>query len=466
VSRDAAINLAAEHFDSGAFEADLGRRVAIPTESQNPGRAAELLRYIDEEMKPAFAALGLSHEVMHHHKAKAPFLFGERIEDPSLPTVFGYGHGDVIRGQDARWREGLSPWRMVTTNDRFYGRGVADNKGQHGINLAALAAVLATRGKLGFNLKWLIEMGEETGSPGLRELCTENRDRFAADVLIGSDGPRLTEDRATIFLGSRGAFLIDFLIDAREGAHHSGNWGGLLSSPAIQMVHALGSITGPSGQIRIPEWVPDGIPQSVRKVLAECDVQSGPGEPAIDPAWGEPGLTLAEKVFGWCAFEILAMTSGIPEQPVNAVPPRAWARGQLRFVVGVDPAAILPALRRHLDRQGFTMVQIMGREADFSQATRLDPDHPWVQWAASSIAATTGQRPTILPNIGGTLPNDIFADVLGLPTIWIPHSYRGCSQHAPDEHLPLAIAREGLQLMAGLYWDLGEPGTPHRPGSS
>ena len=462
MTREAAVRHAANYFDSGAFKTDLARRVAIPTESQNPDRGAELARYIDAEMKPAFEALGMRHQVLHHPRAKGPFLFGERIEDESLPTVFGYGHGDVIRGLDARWRQGLSPWQMVATNERYYGRGVADNKGQHSINLAALGAVLATRGRLGFNIKWLIEMGEETGSPGLRELCSENRDLFKADLLVGSDGPRLSEERPTIFLGTRGAFLIDFTIDAREGGHHSGNWGGLLSSPAIQLVHALSSITGPTGQIRIAEWVPDNIPDSVRKALAECDVHSGPNEPAIDPNWGEPGLTLAEKVFGWCAFEILAMTSGIPEQPVNAVPPRAWARGQLRFVVGVDPAAILPALRRHLDRHGFSFVQIEGRETDFSQATRLDPDHPWVQWAAASIAATTGMRPNILPNLGGTLPNDVFSDVLGLPTIWIPHSYRGCSQHAPDEHLPLAIAREGLQLMAGLYWDMGEGGTPGR----
>ena len=83
---------------------------------------------------------------------------------------------------------------------------MVDNKGQHTINIAAQAAVLAERGKLGFNAKWLIEMGEETGSPGLRELCAEHRDLLAADVLVGSDGPRLTADRPTISLGTRGAY--------------------------------------------------------------------------------------------------------------------------------------------------------------------------------------------------------------------------------------------------------------------
>ncbi len=460
MSRNAAIARAADYFDTGGFKADLARRVAIPTESQNAERAGELAHYIDSEMKPALETLGFRCRVMQQPSWRGPFLLGERLEGDGLPTIFSYGHGDVIRGLETGWNQGLSPWRLVETDGRYYGRGVADNKGQHSINLAALAAVLATRGRLGFNIKWLIEMGEEMGSPRLRELCAEHRDSLAADVLIASDGPRLSAERPTIFLGTRGGYPIDLWIDARDGGHHSGNWGGLLSSPSIELVHALSSIVGPTGQVRIPEWVPDGIPVSVRRALADCEVRSGPGDPVIDPNWGEPGLTLAEKVFAWCCFEILAMTAGNPENPVNAVPPRAWARGQLRFVVGVDPDDVLPALRRHLDRHGFPMVKIAKGRDEIFNATRLDPDHPWVQWTAGSLAKTTGMRPAILPNSGGSLPNDIFSEELGLPTIWVPHSYLGCSQHAPNEHLLLAIAREGLQLMAGLYWDLGEPGTP------
>jgi acetylornithine deacetylase/succinyl-diaminopimelate desuccinylase-like protein len=462
MTREAAIAQAHAHFDSGAFRETLARRVAIPTESQNSERAADLARYLDEDMRPAFAALGLRCEMLRHEAARAPFMIAERIEDPSLPTVLIYGHGDVVRGQEDAWREGLSPWTLVAGNDRWYGRGTADNKGQHSINLAAMGAVLAARGRLGFNVKWLMEMGEETGSPGLRAFCERHRARLTADVLIASDGPRLQEDRPTIFLGSRGAFPIDFTIQAREAAHHSGNWGGLLASPAIQLVHALATIAGPSGQIRIPEWTPADIPDSVRRALADCDVSPGPGEPEIDPGWGEPGLSAAERLFAWCAFEILAMSAGNPAQPVNAIPARAWARGQLRYVVGVDPQLILSALRRHLDRHGFGFVKVESPVAEASPATRLDPDHPWVRFVARSIEASTGLAPHVLPNIGGTLPNDVFADTLGLPTIWIPHSYRGCAQHAPNEHLPVALARQALGLMAGLYWDLGEGGAPER----
>ena len=462
MSRDAAIKLAETYFDSGGFKGDLARRVAIPTESQNPARADELERYLDAEIVPALEALGFRCRLLTHGKARGPFLCAERIEAAHLPTVLCYGHGDVIRGLEAGWAKGLAPFALTERDGRYYGRGVADNKGQHTIGIAAMGAVLAARGRLDFNAKWLIEMGEETGSAGLREVCAEHRLLFAADALIGSDGPRISIEQPTIYLGNRGAYPVDLWIEAREGGQHSGNWGGLLSNPAIELAHAIAAIVGPKGQIRIPQWVPDGIPDPVKRALADCEIHSGQGSPAIDPGWGEPGLTSAEKLYAWSTFEILAMSAGNPEAPVNAVPPKAWARGQLRFVVGVDPEEILPALRRHLDRHGFAMVEIAKARDEIFHATRLDPDHPWAQWAAASIARTAGRKPAILPSTGGALPNDVFSELLGLPTIWVPHSYPGCSQHAPNEHLPLPLAREGLRLMAGLYWDLGEGGTPGR----
>lgn len=462
MSRAAAIARAESYFDSGAFREDLARRVAVRSESQNPDRAPALADYIETEMKPAFEALGFTYEVLGDAKARAPFLYAERVEADGLPTVLGYGHGDVIRGLDAGWGDGLSPWTLTERGDRWYGRGVADNKGQHTINLGALAAVLETRGKLGFNAKYLIEMGEEMGSPGLRDLCQRHKERFSADVLIASDGPRLSAERPTIFLGSRGGVGFDLWIDAREGGHHSGNWGGLLSNPAIQLAHAIASLVGPTGQIRLPELVPTEIPAAVRRVLAGCEVDGGPDGPRIEPWWGEPGLTAAEKVFAWCTLEVLAFEAGTPKTPVNAIPPRAWARMQLRFVVGVDPGGVLPAIRRHLDRHGLSMVKIGLPRDDIFNATRLDPDDPWVAWAVRSITETTGKTPAILPNLGGSLPNDTFSEILALPTLWVPHSYPGCSQHAPNEHLPVAIAREGLAMMAGLYWDLGAGRTPHR----
>jgi acetylornithine deacetylase/succinyl-diaminopimelate desuccinylase-like protein len=457
---DTAIARARNGFDSGEFREVLARRVALRTESQNPERSAVLRQYLEQEIGPSFAAMGFSWRILEHAKAKAPFLLAERIEAPDVPTVFGYGHGDVIRGLESEWMEGLSPWMLTERNGRWYGRGIADNKGQHTINMEAMRSVIATRGKLGFNAKYLVEMGEETGSPGLREICTEHREAMKADVMIASDGPRLGADRPTVFLGNRGCINFDLTIDARAGAFHSGNWGGLLSNPGIQLAHALATIVSPTGQIRIPEWVPSELPASVRRVLADCEVDGGSDGPGVDPWWGEPGLRPVERVVGWSSFEVLAFKTGNPQTPVNAIPPRAWARCHLRFVVGVDPEQIVPALRRHLDRHALGMVKIAVTEEGIDLPTRVDPEDAWVQWTVASLARATGKKPAVLPNLGGSLPNDVFTKILGLRTIWVPHSYGGCSQHAPNEHLPTELLREGLAMMTALYWDLGLGDTP------
>lgn len=460
MTRATAIAAVEAYFDGGGFAADLARRVAIPTESQVEGSGPLLHAYLGDEIAPTLKPLGFKSTIFDNPVRGGPILIAERREDDAAPTVLGYGHGDVIRGLEPQWRDGLSPWVLTPHGDRFYGRGTADNKGQHSINIAALETVLKTRGRLGFNSILLLETGEEIGSPGLREICRDEKARLAADVLIASDGPRLAPERPTIFLGARGAMNFDLVVDLREGGHHSGNWGGLLANPGIILAHALASITSDKGAIKIKEWVPQAMPNSVRMALTDCSVEGGEDAPEIDPHWGEPGLTASEKVFGWCSFEVLAFTTGNPENPVNAIPPKATATCQIRFVVGVDPEEFMPALRRHLDALGFAVVRIEPWKKAYFPATRLDPDHDWVRWAAKSIAATTGKRPAILPNLGGSLPNDIFANDLGLPTIWVPHSYASCSQHAPNEHMLAPVAREALAVMTGIYWDLGEAGVP------
>jgi acetylornithine deacetylase/succinyl-diaminopimelate desuccinylase-like protein len=461
-SRASALASAAAWFDAGALLVELRRRVAYRTESQIHERADTLARYLTEELGPSIESMGFRVAIWPNPVPGAPpMLFGERVENAALPTVLIYGHGDVVAGYDNQWSAGRSPWDVAAADGRWYGRGTADNKGQHTINLAALGRVIDARGKLGFNAKLLIEMGEEVGSPGLRAACESHREALRADVLIASDGPRLRSDRPTLFLGSRGAFNFELDVDLREGAHHSGNWGGLLANPGTILAHAIAALVDARGRILVDALRPETIPASVRRALS--DVEPGePGGPSIDAEWGEPALTPAERVFGWNALEVLAFRTGNPERPVNAIPPRARAHLQLRFVAGCDWRTFVPAIRAHLDALGFERVRVRQDTMEPMAATRLDPDHPWVRWASASVAATTGAPPVILPNLGGSLPNDCFAEVLGLPTIWVPHSYPACSQHAPDEHLLASVAREGLQIMTGLFWDLGEPGTPAR----
>lgn len=452
-TREAAQNLADNWIESGAFERDLAALVAIPSESQTPGRLDQMHQYLREGLIPRLTRLGLTARITDNPEPGAPpFLVAERVEDPDLPTILLYGHGDVVNGQAGLWAEGRDPFALTPDGDRLYGRGTADNKVQHLINLAALGFVLEARGRIGLNLRLLVEMGEEVGSPGLVEFASSNRDVLRADALIASDGPRLDPSIPTIFTGSRGALNFSLVVELREGAHHSGNWGGLLADPAQILAHALATITGPTGGLSIPEWRPDSLTPDIRALLRGLPV--GGGGPEISEGWGEPDLSPAERVFGWNSFAVRALHSGVPEAPQNAIAGRAEAACQLRFVVGTNAEDLLPSLRRHLDAHGLSMVRIVEEGAP-APATRLDPDNIWVRRIAASFRESGATDIHILPNLGGFIPNHVFSEILDMPTIWVPHSYAGCSQHAPDEHVLRSLCRDAVRLMTGAFWDLG-----------
>jgi acetylornithine deacetylase/succinyl-diaminopimelate desuccinylase-like protein len=455
MTRADAIARAQQHLHSGGFLAELGRRVAYPTESQNPERREALRAYLEQELQPAFSQLDFTTRLIESPTGKGPYLLADYRENSSSPTVLVYGHGDVVDGMVGEWRDNLDPWRTTTIGNRVYGRGTADNKGQHSINLAALAAVREARGgKLGFNAKFIVEMGEEIGSPDLLQVCEQLRDELKADLLLASDGPRLSAERPTIFLGCRGGIRIRLDVNLRDGSHHSGNWGGVLANPAIILANAIATLVDSHGRMLLEALKPPRISNQIRSALADVKVEPMADEPALSENWGEQGLSAAERLYAWNTLEVLAMSSGNIEKPANAIPGHAQAMLQLRFVVGTRIDNIVEVIRAHLHAKGFPMIDV--RMTQSFIASRTDLDSPWINWAANSIRQTTGKAPAVLPNFGGSLPNDVFSDALGLPTIWVPHSYPGCSQHAPNEHILLSVTEEALGIMAGLFWDLGE----------
>ncbi|MBV8912921.1 MAG: M20/M25/M40 family metallo-hydrolase, partial [Acetobacteraceae bacterium] len=382
-SRDGAIDRALAFFDGGGFEQRLGKLVAVQSTSQEPSHRADLDAYL-AEIRPWLESMGFTATIHPNPvEGSGPILLAERLEG-SGPTVITYGHGDTVRGLEDQWEPGLDPWCLTRKEDRWYGRGSADNKGQHVINLSALEAVLAERGgKLGFNVKLIIETGEESGSKGLSEIVAANKEKLAADVLLASDGPRVNSAVPTLSTGTRGSFHFDLIVDIRPGGVHSGNWGGMTTDPAIVLAHAIASIADRHGKILVRDWVPKQLSNSVREVLHGCELVAEGEAASIDPDWGEPGLTPAEKIYGWTSFIVLSMLSGRPENPVNAVAPNAIAHCQIRYTVDVDPYSFEAALRGHLDEHGFQQVAIRPYGIRMP-ARRSDPANPWVRWAAAS----------------------------------------------------------------------------------
>ena len=457
-SPDQALENSNKWFTDGKFFDKLSSLVNIVTDSKNAVSVEDLTSYYTDGLSDILTELGLQTEIIDNPiKGGPPFLIGKRIESSELKTILLYGHGDTVPLQEGQWFEGIIPNELKVIGDKIYGRGVADNKGQHLINLLALLSVLKIRKKLGFNLKIVFEMGEEIGSPGLFDLCEQCKDYFESDVLIASDGPRVAIDVPTIFLGSRGAINFELEAKYREGSHHSGNWGGVLRDPGVRLSHALSMITDKYGNILIENWKPTSLSAEVRDRLHSLPATISETV-EIDENWGEPGLSSNEKLFGWNSFSVLALRSGNIDLPVNAIQPSAKALCQLRFVVGTDTNKVISSLRDHLDQNGFNDIKIITENAINFEASRTNLNNIWLEKIENIIEKFHRDKIHVIPNLAGSLPNNCFTDILGIPTIWIPHSYKECSQHAPNEHVPIELLQNSLLLMTDLYWNLGSDG--------
>jgi hypothetical protein len=206
----------------------------------------------------------------------------------------------------------------------------------------------------------------------------------------------------------------------------------------------------------VPGLRPPPIPANGARALADIQVGGGPGDPAVDTGWGEPGLTPAERVIGWNTLEVLAY--GRQPGRSRSTPSRRW-RGP-RCTCASWSAPTWPHLRQHVQQHlagPRLRHDIRSAEPEVMHATRLDPDNAWVRLALQSLQAAPGKPAVLLPNLGGSAAQRRVrrhpGPAHGVGAAQLP----ACQQHAPDEHLLLPVAREALQLMAGLFWDLGEP---------
>ena len=393
----------------------------------------------------------------------------ERIEDPALPTVLGYGHGDVVAGHDGQWRDGRSPWALTRAAGAGTGAAPRTTRASTRSTSRRSGRVLAARGRLGFNAKLLLEMGEEVGSPGLRAVCEARADvaarrradrlrRPAAALGPADDLPRLAR-RAQLRSRRRPA----------RGRPPLGQLGRAARQPRDVLAQRHRVAGRRARPIRVHALRPAPHPRSVRRALA--DIEPGePDGPAIDADWGEPGLTPAERVFGWNALEVLAFRTGNPERAGERDPA---ARERASASCASSPAATggrsCPRCARHLDRaaasRGSRSRQARCRArwrrrgsirttrgcAGPRRRSRRPParDRRSCRTSAGRCPTTASPRRSACRRSGCRIP---------MPA---------CSQHAPDEHLLAPSRARALRIMTGLFWDLGVPGSaPVRQGGS
>ena len=391
----------------------------------------------------------------------APIVFAVR-KGRSDKTLLFYNHYDVQPAEPLELWES-PPFQPALRQGKLFARGVSDDKGHITSRLFAIDAILAANGELPCCVKFVIEGEEETSSNHLAEFVRQNFVNLAADACVWEFGGVDHRDVPMQYLGMRGICYVELSVETATIDVHSGLGGSIFPNAAWRLVWALSTLKGPDERILLPGHYDKVRPPSetdleymrlLPEVSAEYKQRYG-----VDHFLGglEGGLELHVQGVFQPTCTICGLTSGYQGPGSKTVlPARASAKVDFRLVPDQTPEDVLENLRKHLDARGFADVLItdMGGEAP----ARTDPDDPFVKMVIDTAEPVYGQSMQVVPMIGGSGPNHIFAEYLHLPIVTSGIGYPGSHAHAPNENIRLDLYLKGAQHIARILTQFGQPG--------
>ncbi|MCJ7585078.1 MAG: M20/M25/M40 family metallo-hydrolase [Anaerolineales bacterium] len=388
----------------------------------------------------------------------APVVFGER-KAKSDKTLLFYCHYDVQPPEPLELWE-TPPFEPSLRGGKLYGRGVGDDKGHIVSRLFAIDALLNEYGELPCNVKFIIEGEEETSSVHLHEYVLNNKERLKADGCIWEFGGVDHEETPIQYLGLRGICYVELSVETAATDVHSGIGGSIFPNAAWRLVWALNCLKGPDERIRLP-----GFYDKVRKPSTR-DLELMAALPETSAAYKKQygvksfikGLTggvelRVEEVFT-PTCTICGLTSGYQGPGSKTVQPaKASAKVDFRLVPDQRPADVLEQLRRHLDAEGYSDVQVelLGGEAP----ARTDPDDPFIKLVCDTALEVYGKPMALLPLVGGSGPNYPFVHDLGLPVATAGLGHPDGRGHAPNENIRMDLYLKHAKHMARLMAAFG-----------
>ncbi len=373
-----------------------------------------------------------------------PIIFGE-IKGKSEKTLLFYSHYDVqpVEPIDA-WK--YNPFSGVVTDDRIYGRGAADSKGNVIAMITAVKYYMDTYGELPLNVKFLIEGEEEISSINLPKYVNENIDKLKADATVCFDGSLTQKNNAAIYAGLKGMLYVELRAKVAATDMHSG-LAPIVPNPAWRLVNALESIRNDK-KILIDGWYEDV------KVPTKDDLELLKNLTYDEKMiMEEYGITrLINDLKGKAAlkrllFEPTCNIAGIYSGYINpgaktVLPNSAYAKLDFRLVYDQDPDKLITLLRKHLDEHGFNDIELY--KFGSLKPSKTDPKATIIKAASKAAVQVYGSEPDIFPNMWGSGPDFVFTKILKQESIWTGCSPAYANIHAPNEFTGIRNILDGV----------------------
>jgi acetylornithine deacetylase/succinyl-diaminopimelate desuccinylase-like protein len=379
-----------------------------------------------------------------------PIVYGEKMIDPSLPTVLTYGHYDVQPPDPLDlWTSG--PFEPVITDGKIYARGACDDKGQMFMHVKALEVMNATN-TLACNVKFIIEGEEEVGSTNLGKFLEENKDRLKADIVLVSDTSMISMEHPSIETGLRGLAYMEVEVTGPNRDLHSGVYGGAVANPITILSKMIASMHDENNHITV-----DGFYDKVVELTSEertalnsapFDLNEYKEELGVKEDWGENGYTSLERTGVRPTLELNGIWGGyIGEGAKTVLPSKAFAKISMRLVPHQNSHEIAELFTAHFNKIAPNSVKVKVTEHHGGEPVVTPTDSVAYKAAEKAIETTFNKKP-IPTRGGGSIPIiALFEKVLGLKTVLMGFGLDNDNIHSPNEKFDLVNYYKGIETI-------------------
>lgn len=379
-----------------------------------------------------------------------PIVYGEKIVDPSLPTVLVYGHYDVQPADPLNlWHSG--PFEPVIKDGKIYARGACDDKGQMYMHIKALETMVKTN-SMPCNVKVMIEGEEEVGSVNLGKFLEDNKQKLKADIVLVSDTSMISMEHPSIESGLRGLAYMEVEVTGPNRDLHSGVYGGAVANPATILCKMIASLHDENNHITVAGFYDkvQELSDAERKAInnAPFDLAEYKAELGVKEDWGEKGYTTLERTGIRPTLEVNGIWGGyIGEGAKTVLPSKAYAKISMRLVPNQVSDEISDLFKKHFEAIAPDCVQVKVTAHHGGEPVVTPTDSAAYQAAAKAIQTTFGKEP-IPTRGGGSIPIiALFERTLGLKTVLLGFGLDNDNIHSPNEKYDVANYYKGIETI-------------------
>lgn len=383
-----------------------------------------------------------------------PVVYGEKIIDPSLPTVMVYAHYDVMPVDPIElWKS--PPFEPEIKDGKIYARGADDDKGQGFMHAKAFELMVKTN-TLPCNVKFMIEGEEEIGSPSLGKWCSNNKEMLKADVILVSDTGMLAPDIPSITTGLRGLAYWQVEITGPNRDLHSGLFGGAVANPINVLCKMIADMQDENGRITIPGFYNDVIEateEERRKLnMAPFNEEEYKKSIGVKALKGEKGYTTIERTGIRPTFDVCGIWGGYTGEGAKTVlPSKAYAKISCRLVPNQNHEKIAELFKKHFESIAPEYVSVEVKSLHGGQAYVCPIDLPAYKAAEKAYMDVFGKLPVPVRS-GGSIPIiSTFEQILGIKSILMGFGLESDAIHSPNENYPVYNFLKGIETIPLFY---------------